>query len=137
MYEYFDHTADIGLRIESPTLEGLFADAARGLAELLCPETEKIRPALERTISLKSDTLAYLLFDFLAEILFLFEQDRFLVSALEVEIEGNERLAARLFGEKMNPARHPMGMEVKAVTYHGLEVQRTGSGFSATVILDI
>ena len=47
MFETFDHTADLGLRVTAGDLEELFAEAARGLTSLVVDDLETLR--LDRT----------------------------------------------------------------------------------------
>lgn len=137
MYETFDHTADVGLRITAPTLEALLEDAARGLTSLLSAQSDSILPTSERTIRVSGTDPEYLLFDWLTEVLFAFATDRFLVRDLAVVLSP-EGLVAQLRGERADAARHQLEHEVKAITYHGLRVERLETGeWYAEVIVDI
>lgn len=136
MFELFEHTADLGLRVRGRTLEELFVDAARGLLAMLVADPEEVRVEVTRTISLTADDLSYLLFDWLTELLYAFETDKLLFSQIELTIAGNN-LTATCRGESMDEARHRMEHEVKAVTYHGLRVEQTATGWEAEVIVDI
>ena len=77
-----------------------------------------------------------LLFDWLAELLFAFDTRRVLLSAFDVEVDG-EGLKATARGEEVDHDRHELDMEVKAITYHGLKVERDGDGWLAEVIVDL
>lgn len=136
MFETFDHTADIGLRVSAATLEELFVEAARGLTSLLIENIDDIRPALTETIQLAGTETDYLLFDWLNELLFRFETSKLL--CCEFKLRLNEQgLEAMVRGEPSDPARHRLAHEVKAITYHGLSVQHTESGWQTELILDI
>jgi SHS2 domain-containing protein len=136
MYELFEHTADLGLRVRADSLEALFVDAARGLLAMLVADPKTVRPLMTKTISLSADEPAYLLFDWLSELLYAFETDKLLLADIELKIEGNN-LAAICHGEAMDENRHRMEHEVKAVTYHHLRLEETGAGWLAEVIVDI
>jgi SHS2 domain-containing protein len=136
MYEVFEHTADLGLRITSPSLDGLFAEAARGLFSLFVVNLEQVRCVQEGTYRVDGDERDYLLFDWLNELLYSFETERFLLAEFDVQIEKNG-LVATARGEPMDPSRHELHHEVKAITYHGLRVERTDEGWLAEVIVDI
>jgi SHS2 domain-containing protein len=137
MYETFDHTADLGLRVRAATLPELFADAGRGLTSMLVEDVSPIRETTSATIALpKDDDLEFLLFDFLKAILFRFETDHLLLVRFEVTLD-DSGLHATGHGEPMDDARHEPGHEVKAITYHGLRVERDGDGWLAEVIVDI
>ncbi len=136
MFEVFDHTADVGLRIRSETLDGLFAEAGRALMSVLIDNPEDVVPRQKDELRLKSDGLDYLLVDWLDELLYRFNQHGMLYRQFEVRVEQNE-LRAALAGERLDPERHRVLQEVKAVTYHGLTVRRTPEGWTAEVILDV
>ena len=136
MFETFDHTADIGLRIVAATLEELFVDAARGLMSLLVENIEVVQPTLTETIQLGSTEVDYLLFDWLNELLYTFESERLLLAEFKVELDP-DGLRATARGEPMDLDRHRMEHEVKAITYHGLRVEEDADGWIAEVIVDI
>jgi SHS2 domain-containing protein len=140
MYEVFEHTADLGLRIRAATLEELFADAGHGLMAQLA-NLEAIQPVSEKTITLASDSLDYLLFDWLSELLFTFEESRLLLAHFEVQVTnsaGNYALRAICRGEVADETRHELDHEVKAITYHGLKVEEQPDGsWLAELIVDI
>ncbi len=136
MFETFDHTADIGLRVSAATLEELFVDAARGLTSLLVENFDDVRPALTETIRLIGTEVDYLLFDWLNELLFRFETSQLLCREFDVRLS-DQGLEATIRGESSDPARHRLAHEVKAITYHGLSVQQTENGWQTELILDI
>jgi protein archease len=136
MFELFEHTADLGLRVHAATLEELLIDAARGLLAMLVANPEAVRPVQTRTIALAAEEPAYLLFDWLNELLYAFETDKLLLSEFDLHVDGKQ-LTATCRGEPMDPSRHEMDHEVKAITYHGLRVEQTANGWQAEVIVDI
>lgn len=136
MYEHFEHTADLGLRVSADSLESLFVDAARGFLAMLVADPKYVQPVTTKTISLAADEPAYLLFDWLSELLYAFETDKLLLAEFELAIDGN-KLTATCRGEAMDESRHRMEHEVKAITYHGLRLEQTASGWFAEVIVDI
>ena len=136
MYETFDHTADLGLRIRADTLDGLFADAARGLFSVLVANLDDVQPVEEVTFALDPDEFDLLLFDWLAELLYTFETRRLLLAQFDVHV-GDDGLRATARGEPLDPSRHVMAHEIKAITYHELKVQRSNGGWLAEVIVDI
>ncbi len=136
MWEVFEHTADIGLRARAASVDTLFAEMARGLFSVIVENGDRVRPVRELKIRIPGRELDTLLFDWLAELLYLFESRRLLLSEFEVSVS-SDGLEAVCRGEPMDRARHRMDHEVKAVTYHGLKAQREGDGWLAEVILDI
>jgi len=137
MFELFDHTADLGLRVRAASLEELLAEAGRGLLAMIVANPASVRPVQTRTIELPPGEASLLLFDWLTELLYAFESEKLLLGEFDVQIaEG--KLLAICRGEPMDPSRHEMDHEVKAITYHALRVeQQPDSTWFAEVIVDI
>lgn len=136
MYEVFEHTADVGLRIQAATLEELFRDAGRGLVSLLVGNAQAVRPLVQRSIDVPGDDRAFLLRDWLDELLYAFESEGLILAEYDLQID-EHGLHADCRGEPIDRDRHQLEHEVKAVTYHGLKVQPTADGWLGEVILDI
>jgi SHS2 domain-containing protein len=136
VYETFEHTADIGIRARAANLNDLFADAARGLFSVIVANPESIRPLEETKFRIAGDRYDDLLFDWLAELLYVMATRRMVFSDLDVRVEPGG-LAATARGEPIDPQRHQLDVEVKAITYHGLKVQQERDGWLAEVIVDI
>ena len=137
---FFDHTADVAFEATAASLDELFAEAARALLQTIT-DPATVRPNLHRGFELAAPDLETLLVDWLGELVYVFEVDRQLFSDAEVRItEGTDgpRLAAVARGEPYDPSRHPIRVQVKAVTYHGLEVAcRPDGTWVARVVFDV
>ena len=136
MFETFEHTADLGLRVRADTLQHLMQEAGRGLFSMLVTNLEDVRCLQERTYRVEGSAADYLLFDWLNELLFTFESDQMLFSSFRVELDPGG-LPATASGEPMDRSRHRMEHEVKAITYHGLRVEEVADGWIAELIVDI
>jgi len=136
MYEYFEHTADLGLRVAAPDLPTLFADAARGLFAAIIANLAEVRLVQERQVTVDHGPTDYLLFDWLSELLFIFETEHLVLAEFTVHLS-EKGLSATARGEPLDAARHVLAHEVKAITYHGLKVEQTAAGWHAEVIVDI
>jgi SHS2 domain-containing protein len=136
MYEFFDHTADLGIRVRAATLNELFADAGRGLMAAIVENLEAVVPSDSELISISGTDRVDLMFDWLREILIRFETERKLWSSFHVEVT-DSGLMATLGGEPWDPDRHLLSHEVKAITYHGLVVEQTDDGWLTEIIVDI
>lgn len=119
-YEEIEHTADVGIRAYGSSLEELFANAARGMFSLIT-DLEAVRPVGEYTVRVEADDVHALLFDFLSELLFLHQTKNVLLAEFDVRVEGTV-VDARVRGESIDRGRHPLRMDVKAVTYHEMIV---------------
>tara|TARA_R110002072_G_scaffold295170_1_gene465899 strand:+ start:9085 stop:9507 length:423 start_codon:yes stop_codon:yes gene_type:complete len=140
MFETFDHTADLGLRVAGNSLNELFAEAAAGLTSLIVADVGSVAVSRERTVNLSSPDLEYLYFDWLSELLFLFESEGWLTASADVEITGNS-IGGVVRGEEFCEERHRRSHEVKAITYHALSLdshlQNGREIWTAEVIVDI
>jgi SHS2 domain-containing protein len=137
MYEHFDHTADLGLRIRARNLNELFSEAAEALTATMIEDLSRIRPSQAAEFRIAGGDVAFLLFDWLKTLLLKFEVDRVLFREFRVEVKP-DGLSATARGEPYDPARHPLSHEVKAITYHGLQVEQSADGnWLAEAIVDI
>jgi SHS2 domain-containing protein len=136
MYEPFDHTADLGLRVRAATLDELFVDAARGLFAMIVDRPEAIEMRVEERFEIAGDDKAFLLFDWLRALLIRSETDGMVYGQFAVSMT-DAGLTATAKGEPLDPAKHGLGREVKAINYHELKVEPTAAGWLAEVIVDI
>ena len=134
-----EHTADVGIEVRAATLEALFVDAAGGFCDAIT-EVSRIGAGEERTFEVDAAGLDLLLVAWLEELLFRFETTGVLYPRGEATVEGKGdswSLRARMHGERFDAGRHPLKVQVKAITYHALEVARDEQGWRARVIFDI
>ncbi len=136
MYETFDHTADVGLRVRAADLNGLFVEAATGLFALIVEDPASVRETERRELTVVGSDLPYLLFDWLKTLLYHFDSEHWLLARCQVNVS-ESGLTAVAWGEPLDRDRHELGHEVKAITYHGLRVEQEGDGWVAEVIVDI
>ncbi len=135
-YRLLDHTADLRVQVYGNSLRQLFQNALYTLTDLLT-DARRVRTLRSRRVTVRGEGEDLLLVRFLRELLFLFETRRFLGRRLEFIRRGDTILAARVWGERFDPARHPLRTEVKAVTYHRLKVERRRGRWVAEVIFDV
>jgi SHS2 domain-containing protein len=136
MYEIFPHTADLGLRVKAPDLNSLFAEAGRGFFSIIVTNLRDVRPETSVEFNIQGGDLVYLFADWLNELLFAFESRLLLLCEFDVSV-GDDGLCATARGESVDENRHQLDHEIKAITYHGLNVSRINDGWMAEVILDI
>jgi SHS2 domain-containing protein len=114
----------------------VFAATADGLAAWLCDaRAVEVREAREFKIS--AGDRESLLVDWLNEVNFAFEVERFAFRRFVVHEVTDAALRATGYGEPLDPARHHPGEQVKSVTYHGVKVEKTAHGWRTRVFLDI
>jgi SHS2 domain-containing protein len=136
MFTVFEHTADLGVRIEAGTLAEVLAEAAAGLFTVIAGDLGQVRPTIEETLAVPGSDPVWLLYDFLGELHAAFEIRRMLFREFVVTIT-DDGLEATVRGERYDPARHVLAHEVKAITQHELAVNRGPEGCTATYVVDI
>lgn len=136
MFETFDHTADLGLRIRSPNFDTLFVESATALFSIIVEDLSTVRPTVEVQVNLEAEERDYLLFDWLKELLYRFDGEHLLFSTFEVNVS-EKGLLGKAWGEPMDRSRHELSHEVKAITYHAFKVEQTDEGWLAEIIVDI
>ena len=119
-YNYFEATADIGLEAYGNSLNEAFENAGVALFNIIS-DTDGILAKNEIEFELNSEDNVSLLYDFLEELLFYHETEFMLFSSFHVEID-NFHLKAKIKGETINWDKHERKCEVKAITYHKMEV---------------
>lgn len=135
-FEILDHTADIGLIIYGNDLKSLFKHAGEGFFYLLT-DLKKVRPRIERRVKLHGESLDRLMVDWLGELLYLHEVDHLLFKEFMIGSVGEHGLEAVVKGEPFQEGVHVVKTEIKAVTYHQIEVKKGDGGWKAQVIFDL
>lgn len=139
-YEFFSHTADLGIRVTASSREELFIEAAKALTKALVENPEAIQAVFKREVTLSADRLDDLLYDWLSELLYLVDAQRIVFNQFEVTMTGGPpfHLRAVMWGEPIDRQRHTLHLEVKAITYHRLRVEQTPEGhWEAEVVADL
>jgi len=136
-----DHTGDIGIQVRAPTRSQLFERAAIGTFHVLT-ELHSVRPREARTVEVRGRDLNALMVRWLSELNYRHTVEdvvfcAFEVTALEEDERGEWVLGATLCGESIDPTRHTVHTEIKAVTFHGLDVHETTDGWAVQVIFDM
>ena len=123
-YEYFDVTADIGFKAYGKTLNEAFENAGIAMFNIIT-DTSDVCPKTEISFELTSEDNVSLLYDYLEELLFHHEIDFMLFSEFHVEIDENLHLKATMKGEKIDWDKHERKTEIKAITFHRMDVIQT------------
>jgi protein archease len=134
-WRLLEHTADIRMEVQGSSLGKLFLNAARGFTSLLATGLGGL-PDTELELNLKADNVEELLVEWLRELLFRHETRGFILISAEIEDVSHTSLRANLSGRTRGPDEEPE-IEIKAVTYHGLSVQKNDAGYAVTIVFDI
>jgi SHS2 domain-containing protein len=139
-YEFLEHISDVQIRCWGPNLKEAFSQAALGLFDTIT-EIKNVKKKLSKSIKITSEDKESLLFDFLSELLYLFDTEELVFSDIEVftikEEAGDFLLEASLKGDVFNPEKHSIGTEVKAITYSYMKIEELEDKIVIEVILDI
>ena len=130
-YELIDHTGDIGVVARAATLEELFAECARAMFDVLAGASAP-SPSGTDAFPVAGADPAEELRDFLSELLYRFSAEHRMYVAFSPKPG-----AVDAAWEPYDTVRHPLRTELKAVTYHQLEVVRDGAGWRGRVIFDV
>lgn len=123
-YDLIDHTADIGIKAYGKTLSEAFENAAKGMFDIITDNSE-VESTGQYNIELSAFDLEQLLVDFLSELLYLHSANNLVFGFFKIDVdEFKNSLKGTFYGEKFNLANHKIGAEIKAVTYHMLEVKK-------------
>ncbi len=132
--------ADVAFEARGKSLEELFTAASDATMSVMVDDLSTIELKEEVTVHLTHEEIDLLLFDFLQEFIY-FKDARQLLLRVERIILVKEGttfvLDAVLRGERLDPDKHPLRADVKAVTLHRFSVSHTDDGWVATVVLDV
>lgn len=133
-YEILEHRADLKIRVFGKTKEELFLNAIIAMAENMKPEIKENPEKVAREIRIKSPDLPALLVDFLSEVLYLIQVNKEIYTDVKFKKLTDNKLKAELVGQKVER----FGEDIKAVTYHNLDVhQKEDNSWEAVILFDI
>ncbi len=134
-FEVIEHTADVGIIAYGRSLEELFANAAAGMMSFLI-DLASVRRVQQRTVTADADDREGLLIAWLNELLVLLNADGFVPGRFTVRDLTDTNLRVEVAGEPVDPTRHHFHLDVKAATYHRLEIKQDAL-WQARVIFDV
>ena len=141
-YTYFEEeaAADAAFRARGLTREALFVAAADATLNVMVEDLESIQAVTTRNIHAEESTCEMLLFSLLQELIYYKDAQYLLlrVKSVSIKEDGDKYvLDAEAYGEEIDPSRHPLNADVKAVTLYRFSVAERASGWEAYVVLDI
>ena len=140
-FRYVDDaiTADVAFEAEGETLQGVLESAWEATVTLMIEDPAVLGKEERREVSVVSDDAEMLLFDLLGELLYLKDAEGVLLnlsgSTLERKDDGLH-FAAEAEGEQIDPERHTLGVDIKAVTLHQFRLEERNGRWHARVVLD-
>lgn len=134
-YRFIEHTADLGLEVESSTLAGVYETAGRALFDLVAPGAGSAE--IPFSVESEGGDRVELLVNFLNDLLFHFEVEGLLFRTFETQRLGGARLVMEARAEPLEGREDRVHTVVKAATHHRAEVERKGKGWRAVVFFDL
>ena len=137
-YVYIEHPSDVGFEAYGDTLEELFANAAIATYSFMTDVDEiEEEEEWEREIEIKSEDLYSLMFDWLDEMIFMFEAESLVMKKFDIDVNSTDfRIVGTCRGGRFDPYKHDSGIIIKAVTYNMMEIKRNEI-WHARVVLDV
>jgi len=139
-YEFLEHVSDAYVAAYGKTLEEAFQNAAEAMFQTMI-ETRTVTLALEEIVTVEGSDREALLYNWLETLLLKFDIEGKVYSKFEVEKiekkEGGFALKATIRGELYNANKHKPKVDVKAVTYHQMEIKEHEGGCELKFILDL
>ncbi|MHB8110271.1 MAG: archease [Syntrophorhabdaceae bacterium] len=128
-----DHDADLRLEIDGSSEQEMYENAARAIFSLIT-DPARVHATTRREITVGGN--GELLINFLNELIYIWDAERFLPNLVTVSFHENG-LNATLTGEEFDPERHEILLEMKAVTYHDFSIRQEEGKYKAIIVVDV
>jgi SHS2 domain-containing protein len=135
-YRILEHPADMGIEACGPDLKSAFEQAALGLISIIV-DPASVDAREQKAVILQGTDSENLLVKWLSEILYLYDAEGFVTSAITIMNLAATELEAVLSGETVDGNKHRLKMDVKAITYHQVKVDERQDGCVVSVFLDV
>ncbi|MBR0471464.1 MAG: archease [Methanosphaera sp.] len=138
-FKYFDTTADIGIKVTSNNIEKAFENSALATLNLIT-DIEKIKPEITKKITLTSEDEYGLLYDWITELLILLDSENFMASQYNIKITEKENeylLTGKIMGDTYDTTIYNYKTEVKAITYHEMNIEKKEDQIKIKFIVDL
>ncbi len=136
LFKILEHPADLGIEAYGNSMEDVFKNSAKGLIFIIAGNS-KIDNNLTKKITISAMDRENMFVRWLNEILFLYDSEKFLMSDVEFKNISDTSLCANVAGEKYNKIKHQLKLDVKAVTYHNLIIEKERDIWKSRVYLDV
>ncbi len=135
-YQIIDHTADIGITVQADSVGTLFKEAARALSELIFGHRTFVATETV-TLAIKGGDWPDLMINWLRELLYLWNGENKIIGPVAITRLEPFTAEATVQVDNTPCDLHDIFNEIKAVTYHAIEVEQTATGWQARIIFDI
>lgn len=134
VFEYLNHTADLGIKVFGSTIKELFLNTGQAIFSTIV--AGKLNPKQQITINLDNESLEELLVDWCRELLYNFAVHRYIPVDYKLSLQ-EHRLRAELRVDIFNPRQHKIKTDIKNVTYHNLEIKKVDDHYEGSIIFDV
>ncbi len=134
-FEQIDHTADLAIRVWGKNLTELFQNAALGMFSLLV-DMDGLVGTEEHLVEATAENREELLVNWLRKLLFLHQTELLVPTGIDIETISDQNIRAHVSCLQVEEGDQRIFGEIKAVTYHGLEIKEADEGLVAQVVFD-
>lgn len=135
-YEIIEHTADIGIRVKGETLEDLFKNAALAMFDIICEVPAQKNPkSTDIEIKQQADNLGELFINWLNELLSLSAAKGLIFTDFKFQEITEKNIQALASAQDIK--HYKINTEIKAATYHRLNITKKLGVWQAEVIFDV
>lgn len=138
-YKYFDTTADIGIEVKSNSIEEALKLSAYATLNLIT-DIDNIKPKISKKIEIESEDEYGLLYDWITELLILLDSENFMTSKYDIKTtktNENYLLTGTIYGDTYNTDIYNYKTEVKAITYHEMNIEKQDEQITIKFIVDL
>ena len=135
-YEQLPHTADIALRIYGSDLKELFTNASYGMFDIIA-DLKGLKSSVSVEIDIKAASKEELLVSWLGELLYIFYTKGIIFFEFDVKSISESHIIAKASGRHIGENRNRLKAEIKAATYHNLEIKEGPGGLSTDIVFDV
>jgi SHS2 domain-containing protein len=135
-YEVIDHTADLGIHVFGADAKDLFANAAFALFDLIA-DIDALKGLNEHEVHITGDDWPDTMVNWLRELLYLWTCKEMLVKITDISYLTEHELTATVKFDPYDPDRHEIKNEIKAVTYHQIQVEKGPLSWKSKIIFDV
>ncbi|PTD93874.1 archease [archaeon SCG-AAA382B04] len=125
-YEFLEHTADSKFKAYGETIEEAFENSAKATFDTMI-DISTVKQKSKKKIELETENIEELLYKWISELIYLFSAKNIVFSNFNVDITKDKlkyKLMGEAIGEKIDLSKHVFNTEVKAITYHNLEIKK-------------
>ncbi len=134
--QLLDHTGDSRILVRAGDLEELFTRAAWGMFSIIT-DPNAVKPRQWESLVVTAPDREALLVRWLSELNLRHVTRHRLYSRFDIHELSDNQLVAEVGGEVIEPARHEVHTEIKAVTFHRLRLEQANEEWTAEIIFDL